>query len=134
MTPDWTNERDSLHREIAKLRQELIEKDCKIDYLSELLRGPLVDLGRWKLTVKEEKIVRVLLLGGVKDRSVILELVYDNKEPLDRTLDVFVGKIRHKFLMDGIKIQTRYGQGYQISDEDIAKVKQMCAAPQAQAA
>lgn len=127
MLPQWTSQRDSLHKEIAHLRQELDEKDCKIRYLEELMLQPDVELrNHWHLTETEDKILRILLSGGIKSRTTFMTLVYDFREPGDRVLDVFIAHLRQKLAPDGIEIRTIWGRGYRIDDVDIARIKQLC--------
>ena len=129
MTPQWTHDRDALHQEIAKLRGRVVELESEVIYFKDMMRSSLDFSRRWKLTAVETKILSILTTGGVKDRSVFMALIYDKDEPHDRILDVFISKIRRKIEPDGVRIDALWGQGYVMSDENIAKVKTLCLAP-----
>jgi two-component system cell cycle response regulator CtrA len=129
MFPTWTSDRDALHREIAELRGKLDERDCQIMRLRQMLEPTIEFPTRWKLTGTEEKILSLLMFGGVKLRSSIVDLIYDNDvdEAKDRIIDVYIHRLRHALAKDGIEIKTVWSRGYKLEREAIARIKQICA-------
>jgi len=137
-TPEWVNQRDSLHQEIAKLRGELADRDLRIESLNYLLIGQPIDFWRvWHLTAQEEKILQALMSGRLCSKDYLMDFLYamsPAKEPGIKIIDVFVCKLRNKLENHNIAIDTVWGRGYRMSVETIARVKTMCAAPSAAAA
>jgi DNA-binding response OmpR family regulator len=127
MTPQWTSNRDALHQEIAKLRQQVEERDCEIGYLKDLMSVSDVDFSlRWHLTPKEEQVLNVLMAGGIKTREHICHVIYQRGEPHERSLDIFIMRLRQKLGVDGIDIITAWGRGFCLSGEHIAKIRELC--------
>ena len=129
MMPTWDNPRDSLHREIAELREMVGDRDQRIAELVDMLIVPDIDLYRcWRFTPCEDRALRLLLKGGLKTRDLLMNFMYDDKQPMPKVLDIFIMRLRQKLAPQQIKIDTIYGQGFRISDKDIARVKQLCKA------
>ena len=129
MMPTWDNPRDALHKEIADLREQVGDRDQRIAELVSMLSVPDIELHRcWRLSPSEEQILRLLLSGGLKTRTGIMFFLYNEHEPLDRVLDIFIFRLRQKLATHGIEIETVWGQGFRMSDTDIVRVKQLCKA------
>ena len=130
MTPEWTTGRDALHQEIAKLRRDVEERDCEIGYLKDLMSVNDVDYSLcWHLTPKEEQVLNVLMMGGIKSREHIAHVLYAEGEHKDRTLDIFIMRLRQKMGADGIDILCAWGRGYCLSAKHIAKIRLLCRLP-----
>jgi two-component system cell cycle response regulator CtrA len=126
MNPEWTNTRDSLHKEIADLRQQVLERDIRIEQLNSLLTGEPVDFWRvWHLTGQETHLMRALMSGRLCSKEYLLDFLYSQckREPQVKIIDVFICKMRNKLTPSGIYIETVWGRGYRMSAETIARVK-----------
>ena len=129
MTPDWTNQRDALHHEIAELRGQVDDGKARIAELELLLFGNRECYTRWHLTATEAKVLGLLMHGGLKTRDAFLVMMYGDGhvEPAtaSRILDLYIFRLRHKLVDDDITIETVWGQGFRMSDKMISRTKQL---------
>jgi DNA-binding response OmpR family regulator len=105
------------------------DRDQRIAELVDMLTVPDVDLHRvWRFTPCEDRALRLLLKGGLKTRELLMNFMYDDKQPTPHVLDIFIMSLRQKLAPQEIVIDTIYGRGFRISDKDIARVKHLCKA------
>lgn len=124
-TPQHTNPRDSLHKEIAKLRRALEEREAEISVLKEATSHRNLALlvpASWRITSTEARMVAALVSSGnlIMTKDQLMQNLYGDRqeEPESKIIDVFVCKLRKKLSMveelDGqeVLIETVWGRGY----------------------
>jgi DNA-binding response OmpR family regulator len=129
VTPDWSHPRDALHREIAKLRQQVADRDDQIAYLNSILMDTETDFSvRWHLTPLEKSILSLLMSGRVMSREKLTEFSEPSVAQCKNNIAVMITRLRRKLSGDGIEIETVWGSGYILRKPTIALIKQLCSA------
>lgn len=119
--------RDTLHREIAKLRERIDELEEENRQLKQRSVPDAVFPMRWRLTEREDTFLRVLLAApGVSSRETLLDAAYNQNAdtPELKIVDVFICKLRKKLAPDGIAITTVWGRGFWLEPPGKALVRQ----------
>lgn len=91
----------------------------------------------WQLTSAESIIIGVLVSRGMATKDAFLSALYrdfakDEAEP--KIVDVFVCKARKKLKPFGVTIETIWGQGYRLPEDQRAQLKAGAKMIQAEAA
>ena len=130
MTPEWVNGRDSLHREIAKLRETVETQATHIERLNEIINDNQASFHmRWKMTGTEARILQFLMCGRLISRDQMMFLLYPNDAdmPDDKLLDVCLHKIRAKLRKDGLGVEIIWGRGWYLKPYTIKRIRELCA-------
>lgn len=130
MTPEWVNGRDSLHREIAKLRETVEMQAAHIERLNEIICDNQASFHmRWKMTGTEARILQFLMCGRLISRDQMMFLLYPNDVdmPEDKLLDVYLCKIRAKLHKDGLDIEILWARGWYLKPYTIKRIRELCA-------
>lgn len=125
--------RDALQIECAKLREDLLEARALLREIQDARQNDFANyVGVAKLTVHEAKMVALLVRVGraSKDR-IYAELYADDYDhaPEPKIVDVFLCKVRRKLTPEGIEIGTVWGYGYEMTRENIARLRDLASVP-----
>ena len=128
MTPTWENPRDSLHKEIASLRDQLAERDEVIYALRRIISDTDIDFSvRWSLTKFETVLLASLMSGRMFSKDQLQDLSGEaTKAQCKNNIAVMMVRLRNKLARDGVLIETVWGLGYVIRKPMLAKVRQLC--------
>lgn len=126
--------RDSLHQEIARLRDKLEDSQ---DLVRELRAARQSDrfalVGVAHMTPKEAILADALLQSGRVSKERLYHTVYGahltQDQPQPKIIDVFVCKIRPKLKPHGIEIQTIWGLGYEMLPDSKARLRALAGLP-----
>ncbi len=121
-------ERSDALLEIRRLHATINEKNEEIFQLREASRT----VSDWPLdlhlTPMESRILSRLFEGSphivIRKRLMTYLHGIDSDRASDKTLDVHVCNIRRKIASFGVTIETRYGEGYSISKESAAILRE----------
>lgn len=109
---DLAQQVELLTQENTDLRERLAAVEA------ELGRAPFLTPAEWMLTVKEALLLGALLRRPACSKEAIMAALYDGRDqPEIKIVDVFVCKMRRKLTPFGITIETRWGQGYALTDD-----------------
>lgn len=116
---------ESLLTEIANLRAKLDDAEFQLrEY-----RKPIDETfnGVCGLTFGEAQLVGVIVKHGRVNRERAYEEVYTgvSNPPTKRTFDKIIDSVRPKLKAFGIVVKTHRREGWEISPEDIAKLRQI---------
>lgn len=113
-----------LHQEIAKLRVELDEAKATI---RELTKSSDDLQGVASLTRLEAVLVDALARRCRATKEQLYDAMYslrhEDEQPVLKVVDVFVCKVRKKLAPHGISIGTIWGVGFEMSRNDVAKLR-----------
>jgi DNA-binding response OmpR family regulator len=128
MTPTWDNPRDSLHQEIASLRDQLAERDEVIFALRRIISDTDTDFSvRWALSRFETVLLSMLMSGRLLSKEQLQDLSgEETKASSKNNIAVMMVRLRNKLARDGVIIETVWGLGYVIRKPMIARVRQLC--------
>lgn len=93
---------------------------ARIGELEDLLGFEVSSPPEWSLTGAERRVFGVLYARPMATKDAIMAALYRDRgrdEAEIKIVDVFVCKIRAKLAPFGIKIETRWGQGYYLTPE-----------------
>jgi len=114
-----------------KLRCEVLERENAILVEKIKIFEDLFVNKEWQadpvlnLTQTEEKLCQVLVKRKNASKNQIMQFIYQQKdEPDIKMIDVLVCKIRSKLKPFDIKIETEWGKGYYLKEEDCQKLKE----------
>ena len=110
---DWQARAEELGARVAELEAQI----------GLALQPPTV----FDLTRKETAILGVLLANRHPRRETFMCALYGDRPnpPHDKIIDVFVCKLRRKLAPLGIKIDTRFGEGFEIPEESKARARRL---------
>ena len=122
--------RDPYYAEVIALRDKVAGLEAELRYVKDLISPPgLIFPQRWKLTGKEEILLRALMAAVSSTKERLLVSLYDSEPEAEiKIVDVFICKIRKKLSTDGIEIDTMWGSGYRIQPKMKAMINAACEA------
>ena len=128
MTPTWDNPRDSLHQEIASLRDQLAERDEVIYALRRIISDTDTDFSvRWQLSRFESVLLSSLMSGRMFSKDQLQDLSGEaTKASCKNNIAVMMVRLRSKLARDGVTIETVWGSGYVIRKPMVARIRQLC--------
>lgn len=111
--------------ELERLREENDLLRLRVEELEGILLRPVLPRSL-KLTKRESEILAVLLARPLSSRSDLMTALYSleaGDPPDDQIIAIFIVKLRKKLGRFGITIQTQWGQGWFLTNDDKAKVR-----------
>lgn len=106
----------NVHAEIETLREE---NAALRQALSERLPGEFDP--QYRLTLHQQRVLRIFLRKKFATRDEIMDdLYYDGQNFFPHTVDVTMSRIRARLRPLGIRFKNRYGEGWEITDEEHA--------------
>jgi hypothetical protein len=118
----------ALRMEVVNLRQWLADATALI----KELQSPVSDTGAAfaydrlvHLTLQEMRILTGLVTHGRMSKDRLYNELYGNRlgeGPEPKIIDVFVCKLRAKLRPHGVEIETRWGHGYEMRPEMVARL------------
>lgn len=114
---------EGLQAENARLRDRIdqLERTAGMDFIAPL---------EWRLTVAEQRVFGVLMARELATKDAIMAALYrdqakDEAEP--KIVDVFICKARAKLRAFSVSIETSWGQGYYLTAQTKAAVRERLA-------
>lgn len=111
---------EGLEAENARLRD-------RIDQLEAAMGMDFVAPIEWRLTTAETRVFGVLMARELATKDAIMAALYRDQakdEAEIKIVDVFVCKVRAKLKPFGFVIETQWGQGYFLTPETKAAVRE----------
>lgn len=114
-------------------RLEALEEEnerllARIEQLESLMGMRLIPPIEWRLTGSEARVFGVLMARPLATKDAIMAALYRDsaKEEAEiKIVDVFVCKLRKKVRPFGVNIETRWGEGYFLSQASKAAAQSM---------
>ena len=115
---------------IDGLQAEVDRLQGRVDQLEAAMGMTLVAPLEWRLTPAEQRVFGVLMARDMATKDAIMAGVYRDAgrdEPELKIVDVYVCKIRAKLKRFQIPIETVWGQGFRLTAETKARVRERLA-------
>lgn len=112
---------DRLELENDELRERVRQLEAAL-LADQEWRAPRI----FNLTRTEERILAGLVARGTVSKSRLMLVLYDGRAgdaPQPKIFDVLICKLRKKLRPYDITIETIWGEGYKLSDQDYEKIK-----------
>lgn len=123
---------------LDRLRAENEELFERVTQLKKQAMGSLPDTPiAWRLTEREEKLVKLLMARQTVNREVAMSHLYEEYSDggaEQKILDVFICKIRKKLTPLGFILHTHWGRGWYFDTETRVAMSKACASDQSVAA
>lgn len=124
-----SDQRGALASDNANLRARVSDLEEQLRALGNRGQNVANRLRGWcGLTGKEARMLSLLLDRGIASKESLYVHLYesrlDSDSPEPKIIDVFVCKIRKK-LPEGVTIGTKWGFGYEISDESARRLREL---------
>ncbi|MBB6306245.1 helix-turn-helix domain-containing protein [Xanthobacter tagetidis] len=111
--------------ELDRLREENELLRLRVDELEGILLRPSLP-ACVRLTRKEEQVLSLLLARPLVSRADLMTALYSlsvDDPPSERIIDIFILRVRRALKPHGIEIQTRWGQGWFLTNEDKERLR-----------
>lgn len=122
-----------LKEENLRLTRAVEELTDEVDYLKSQLMDQEIQFPlSWRFSPYEERLVRHLLKCRLATNESLLAVTYSNRggdEPELSVIKARIWRIRRVLAPLGVKIETRYGAGYLMTEEMKAKLLSFCEVP-----
>lgn len=116
---------------IEKLEDENYGLRLRIRELEAALMVPWKAPEEWQLTPTEARVFKALAARAFLTKTALFTIVWacDNADvPSQKIIDAYISKLRRKLKPFGIKIWTRWGEGYFLDEAQRNDLQQRLAA------
>lgn len=121
---------------LAALRAHIERQDVRIEELERVMGFDFLPPLEWGLTPQQGRLFGCLMTRDLVTQDAAMAALYGDRvgadnEPAPKIIDVFICHIRKKLKPFGLSVETRWGQGYFLTQDTKAAVREIMAPAEA---